>query len=191
MEFRWRHRHNDRLRRVPVGWNYTEVGAPCFPPDWAIAPDDVTLIRIATAYGACPPGSYPYRRPPGKCGYSPLVDALPADSVFEFTEQHRSLLTSMYWEASEDDELLTADPKRPYGDFTFYQIEMALRLGLIPAQKPADHDPMTPEIVEAMTELHFQMQPALLSVGPLGVHSTVSHGGVAALKRRRVRDICR
>ena len=37
----------------------------------------------------------------------------------------------------------------------------ALALGLIPAQKPADHDPMTPEIVHAMTALHFQMQPAL------------------------------
>lgn len=41
---------------------------------------------------------------------------------------------------------------------------MALHLGLIPAQKPVDHDPMTPEIVKAMTALHGQMQPALAGV---------------------------
>ncbi|MEU0494038.1 hypothetical protein [Mycobacterium sp. NPDC006124] len=38
---------------------------------------------------------------------------------------------------------------------------MALHLGVIPAQKPADYDPMTPAIVEAMTALHGEMQPAL------------------------------
>lgn len=164
MEIIWRQQYTERLRTVRVGWDGTESGAPCFPPDWEPRSDDLHLIRIAAAHGACPVGSYTYRRPPADFETSPLVDRLPQESLFEFTDQHRRLLAVMSWELTEpyfDEEIPGVDPKRPYGDFTFYQLEMALHLGLIPAQKPADHDPMTPDIVDAMTEIHGQMQPAL------------------------------
>ncbi|MCV7385027.1 hypothetical protein [Mycolicibacter longobardus] len=164
MELQWQTRHTQRLRAVRVGWDGVEVGAPCFPPDWEPEPDDLHLLRIAAAHGDCPPGAYSYQRPPPDHEYSFFVEELPDQSAFEFTDQHRSLLRVMSWELSDpyfDEDIPGADPKRPYGDFTYYQLEMALHLGLIPANKPDDHDPMTPEIVEAMTALHFQMQPAL------------------------------
>lgn len=164
MEIRWNTGHTDRLRTVHVGWDGTEVGAPCFPPDWEPEPDDLHLLRIAAIHGTCPVGTYRYRRPSAEHEYSPFVAQLADETDFEFSDQHRSLLAQMSWELSDpydDEDIPGADPKRPYGDFTFYQLEMALALGLIPAQKPADHDPMTPEIVQAMTALHFQMQPAL------------------------------
>ena len=164
VEIRWQQGHTDRLRAVRVGWDGAEVGAPCFGPDWNPEPDDVHLLRIAAAHGSCPLGSYPYRRPPAECDYSFFVEELPGDGVFDFTDRHRRLLAMMSWQLSDtygDDDIPGADPKRPYGDFTFYQLEMALHLGLIPAQKPADHDPMTPQIVDAMTTLHGEMQPAL------------------------------
>ncbi|MEH3139532.1 MAG: hypothetical protein PGN37_04975 [Mycobacterium kyogaense] len=164
MEITWRVQHTRRLRSAVVGWDGTEVGAPCFPPDWDTQPDDVHLLRIATGYGTCPPGSYPYRRPPEDVEFSPYVQGLAEENRFEFTDEHRTLLTAMSWELTDPydvEDIPGADPKRPYGDFTFYQLEMALHLGLIPAQKPADYDPMTPEIIDAMTQLHAQMQPAL------------------------------
>ncbi|GCA99810.1 hypothetical protein [Mycolicibacterium sp. NCC-Tsukiji] len=164
MEIRWNTDHTERLRRVVVGWDGTEAGAPCFPPGWEPEPDDLHLLRIAAAHGGCATGTYRYRRPPADIGYSPFVAQLTDAADFDFTDRHRALLARMSWELSDpydDEDIPGADPKRPYGDFTFYQIEMALTLGLIPAQKPPDHDPMTPEIAQAMTDLHFQMQPAL------------------------------
>ncbi|MCV7193319.1 hypothetical protein [Mycolicibacterium brumae] len=164
MRIRWENRHTERLRQARIGWDLAEVGAPCFSPDWVTEPDDIHLLRIAAVYGDCPPGNYRYRRPPRDFEYSFYVDELPDDGDFAFTAEHRTLLAAMSWELSDPyagDDIPGADPKRPYGDFTFYQLEMALALELIPAQKPADHDPMTPEIVEAMTALHFQSQPAL------------------------------
>lgn len=164
VEIRWQQGHTERLRAVRVGWDGTEVGAPCFPPDWNPEPDDVHLLRIATSHGTCPAGTYRYQRASADGEYSFFVEGLPDESAFEFTDQHRRLLAKMSWRLSDvygDSDIPGADPKRPYGDFTFYQLEMALHLRLIPAQKPADHDPMTPEIVDAMTTLHGQMQPAL------------------------------
>jgi hypothetical protein len=164
MEIRWNTSHTERLRAVRVGWDGTEVGAPCFPPDWESEPDDLHLLRIAAAYGACAAGTYRYLRPSGDHEHSPFVAQFVDASDFEFTVQHRTLLEQMSWALSDpygDEDIPGGDPKRPYGDFTFYQIEMALALGLIPAQKPPDHDPMTSEMVQAMTALHFQMQPAL------------------------------
>lgn len=115
------------------------MGAPCFPPDWETEPGDLDLLRIATRFGVCAAGEYRYRRPPADHEYSFFVEDLPESSTFGFSSQHRTLLAQMSWELSDpyfDDEVPGCDPKRPYGDFTFYQLEMALHLGLIPPKKP-------------------------------------------------------
>lgn len=141
-----------------------EIGAPCFPPDWHPEPDDLHAIQIATVHGSCAAGGYPYVRPPADHEYSLFVEQLPDTSTFELTGQHRSLLTALNWQLADPyfaADIPSADPKRPYGEFTFYQLDMAVHLGLIPATKPADRDPMTAEIVADMTALHGQMQPAL------------------------------
>ncbi|CQD17541.1 hypothetical protein A5731_16960 [Mycolicibacterium conceptionense] len=164
MELQWAPEHTERLRTVRVGWDGTEVGAPCFPPDWETEPIDLDLLRIATRFGVCAAGEYRYRRPPADHEYSFFVEDLPESSTFGFSSQHGTLLAQMSWELSDpyfDDEVPGCDPKRPYGDFTFYQLEMALHLGLIPPKKPEGEDPMTPELVTAMTDLHQRMQPAL------------------------------
>ncbi|GAT00667.1 hypothetical protein [Mycolicibacterium fortuitum] len=164
MELQWAPEHTERLRTVRVGWDGTEVGAPCFAPDWETEPGDLDLLRIAAGFGVCTAGEYTYQRPPADHEYSLFVEDLPEFSTFDFTGQHRTLLARMSWELSDpyfDDEVPGCDPKRPYGDFTFYQLEMALHLGLIPPKKPAGEDPMTPELVAAMTALHQRMQPAL------------------------------
>lgn len=164
MEISWEQRHTERLRSVRVGWDGTEVGAPCFPPNWETEPDDVTLLRIACGHGVCAAGEYDYRRPADDHEFSFYVQELPESTSFGLSDQHRALLATMSWELTDPyfgDEVPGCDPKRPYGDFTFYQLEMALHLGLIPAKKPDGEDPMTPELVDAMTELHFRMQPAL------------------------------
>ncbi len=164
MELTWESQHTERLRSARVGWDCCEVGAPCFPPEWTTEPEDLDLLRLACAHGECAPGIYDYRRPPSDHEYSFYVEELEGAIRFAFTEQHRALLKHMSWEMSDPyfgEEVPGCDPKRPYGNFTFYQLEMALHLGLIPAVKPEEEDPMTPEMVEAMTRLHQEMQPAL------------------------------
>lgn len=113
MEIRWGTSHTARLRQVCVGWDGTEAGAPCYPPDWETEPDDLHLLRIAAAHGVCPTGTYRYRRPPADHEYSPFVANLTDAADFDFTGQHRALLARMSWELSDpydDEDIPGADP---------------------------------------------------------------------------------
>jgi hypothetical protein len=78
--------------------------------------------------------------------------------TFDFTEQHKMLLqaASIRWhEWDEEDEGLYPtpgiDPKRPYGDRTYYELDMADALGMDYSEKL---DPY-------FQKLHFEMQSAL------------------------------
>jgi hypothetical protein len=78
--------------------------------------------------------------------------------TFDFTEQHRMLLraSSIRWlEWDEEDEGFYAtpgiDPKRPYGDRTFYKLDMADALGMDYSEQL---DPY-------FQKLHCEMQSAL------------------------------
>lgn len=107
------------MRAVRIGWDGTEVGAPCFPPDWETEPGDLDLLRIATAFGACAAGEYTYQRPPADPEYSFFVEELPETGPFGFTDQQRTLLANMSWELTDPyfgEEVPGCDPKRPYGD---------------------------------------------------------------------------
>ena len=122
VELQWGTEHTERLRSVRVGWDGTEVGAPCFPPDWDTATDDLDLLRIATGFGACATGEYGYQRPPADHEYSFFVEELPESGEFGFTDHHRTLLAHMSWELSDryfGEVVPVCDPKRPYGDFSF------------------------------------------------------------------------
>lgn len=158
-KFVWKDQHTAQLRKARVGWDTVESGAPCLDSG-----DEKLLkaLQIALLFGELTPGGYQYNKPKDM-EHSFFTEELPSQSVFKFTEDHRKLLRHMVIEMSEtwDGEVPGCDPKRPYGDFTAYQIEMALHLGRIPARKPEDHDPMTDEIYQDMTDLHHEMQPAL------------------------------
>ena len=157
--FVWKDQHTAQLRKAQVGWDTVESGAPCLDSG-----DEKLLkaLQIALLFGELTPGEYRYDKPKD-VDYSYFTEELPPQSLFKFTETHRELLRHMVIEMSEtwEGEVPGCDPKRPYGDYTSYQIEMALHLGRIPAQKPEGHDPMTEEIYEEMTDLHHEMQPAL------------------------------
>lgn len=101
MDLKWATEHTERLRAVRVGWDGTEVGAPCFAPDWETEPHDIDLLRIATGFGACATGEYGYQRPPADHEYSFFVQELPESGEFDFTDQHRTLLAQMSWELSD------------------------------------------------------------------------------------------
>jgi hypothetical protein len=166
VEITWQQHHTDRLRAVRVGWEVGEAGGPCFPPDWSgwePQPDDLHLLQIATQHGTCPVGGYVYRRPPEDFEFSPFVEGLPEESTFEFTDQHRALLSLINWIEFEDHEIGTpgADPKRPYGWGTIYQTDVAIYLGLCEEEAEVEDDDLPLEIDLALTQLHWQTQPAL------------------------------
>jgi hypothetical protein len=92
-----------------------------------------------------------------------LLDTNPTQAksqviTFDFTEQHRVLLQAacIRWEDwNEEGEGLyptpAIDPKRPYGDRTFYELDMADALGMDYSEQL---DPY-------FQTLHFEMQSAL------------------------------
>jgi hypothetical protein len=78
--------------------------------------------------------------------------------TFDFTEQHRILLQAASIRWHEWDEEVEGcyptpgiDPKRPYGDRTMFELDMADALGITYTE---DLDPY-------FQKLHFEMQPAL------------------------------
>lgn len=165
LKLTWTERHRQLLRSLKVGWDITEVGAPCLGPK-EYPKDCLAALQVAVLYGQLEPGLYNYERPPADHEVSLMVEKLPQRSQFHFTSEHRILLKHMQWEMSDpyfENQVPGCDPKRPYGNFTFYQLEMARHLGRIPQKAPreSDNQGMTPQLVTEMTELHHQMQPAL------------------------------
>ncbi len=151
------------IRHAPVGWDITEVGAPHLGYDDEVPDDALGLLEILLQEGELAPGDYAYSKPEG-LDTSFYVDALPDDSTFTFTAQHRHLLKMMAVEMSEvdtcDEEVPGVDPKRPYGAFTYYQLEMAQILEMIPEGYESG-ERLPEELEQRLTDLHHQMQPAL------------------------------
>lgn len=151
------------LREVPVGWDLCEVGAPYLAYDDEVPDHALALLEILLQEGELAPGDYAYSKPEGM-DFSFHAEALEDDSTFSFTDEHRQLLKAVALDMSEvdtaDEEVPGVDPKRPYGAFTFYQLEMADHLKLLP--EGFQQEQGLPEgMEERLTDLHHQMQPAL------------------------------
>ena len=144
-------------------------------------------------HGTLAPGRYPMiNLDPAQVraslrGYGDLTDddlaveritdehiAASADDTVTVTGDHLQLLANMEirWPSRSDsaDRLdggqypaAGADPKRPYGDFTFIEVDMARILGELPpppTDGPAIFEP-TPELARRLQRLHWQMLPTM------------------------------
>lgn len=106
-------------------------------------------------------------------GYDGVTDAdlgLDADGQVTIGDDHLRLLRDIdiRWPSEYDCEdrlaigrypAAAADSKRPYGDFTFIEVDMARILGVLPpppAQGPAVFEP-SPELAARLQRLHWQM----------------------------------
>jgi hypothetical protein len=93
------------------------------------------------------------------CTDGDLPILLPAERVFTFTvtDEHLKLLRHLNtreWQGIV--ELM--DMKRPYGDMTYYFIDMATALGEPPPPRDADDEPeFTPQQIERYLQLHREM----------------------------------
>lgn len=105
-------------------------------------------------------------------------DAGPADDgSFEFTEEHGRLIANMRWGAIDAESIVeeltpSDDPsvgegiwqspciwfKRPFGDLTYFQLEMAQHLGLAPESGEGE---LSQELENRMNFLYDQLHIAL------------------------------
>ena len=87
---------------------------------------------------------------------------------FQFKEAHRRLLDRAvlrwtdwprYFGADHMNPTPGIDPKRPYGDRTYFEIDMAEILGIPVKDEPSD--PFTPQQAKELVTLHHEMRQAL------------------------------
>lgn len=138
------------------------------------------VLGRALKHGALEPGRYPLRNVSADDvrramrGYD-ATDAdlgLDADEQVTITDDHLQLLRDIdiRWPSESDCEdrfaageypAAAGDPKRPYGDFTFIEVDMARILGVLP---PADDSGIfepSPELADRLQRLHWQMLVAM------------------------------
>jgi hypothetical protein len=145
--------------------------------------DMLPALQILAELGELPPGTYscdhklgglvPYlegRLVSYRRQDAPRKPVQPARIQLDFTEQHRKLLGAAVIEWNEDwadfgDRLHAVpgiDPKRPYGDMTYFEIDMAAVLGIKPAGKETKESPgFSKEQEDDLNKLHDQMKDAL------------------------------
>ena len=135
------------------------------------------VLEIALAFGRLEPGEYSY--PNRLAGRASIVSAdilaedgtpPPETIAVRVTPEHLQLLTraSIRWndwpdELGEDGLVAVPgfDPKRPYGNFTAFEVEMAQHLG-IPLEKDPDGVAILPPALgERLRRMHREMQPVL------------------------------
>lgn len=111
----------------------------------------------------------------GEAGLSDADLGLDADGMFSLAEDHLKLLREMtvewpsQWEVEDrldagDYPAAAIDPKRPYGDFTYIEVDMARILGRLPPP-PSDGQPAIfepdPALAAHLQRLHWQMLAAM------------------------------
>lgn len=166
IRFRLEQHHIDQLRRVRVSWDGAETGAPCLEPSGEYPKDLLYALQIAVLFGRLNPGKFVYSKPlGGDVEYSPLsVEELPEASSFWFQDDHRELLKHSVIQNSEvgwDGESVPGcDPKRPYGDFSYYQLEMAKHLHRPTTKNSDGYHQISEELESELTLLHHTMQAA-------------------------------
>lgn len=114
---------------------------------------------------------------PGRYALPPDFSDQAPDSSFDFRPEHLTLLHAALWRevgtddlpyvlAEEEDgqaiwPLPYIDGKRPYGDRSYYQIDMADILGKPYARNAQGQYILPPQKDEALKQLHLQTQAAL------------------------------
>jgi hypothetical protein len=159
-----------RLRRAVVVWSPVESGAPALLPSLAVldaeepdVPEAAELTAALEAFlerGRLEPGRYTCRNP--LAGHPMASRLLPpsaastatqAEVAFTVTAEHLKLLRAQRWES------LMVNPKRPYGDMSYFELDMAEVLGEPVVQ---DEDGQLPEgQVERLGRLHEETVAAL------------------------------
>lgn len=122
--------------------------------DKAIATLDDAL-EVFLDHGELPPGEY-------ECDWQAIElwsgEPVPGPgSRFELSKEHLALIRFM--SVRDQGGLPYIDPKRPYGDMTYFQLDMAIALD---EPLPPDGEPFSPEEEARYSGLHQEMLPALL-----------------------------
>ena len=97
---------------------------------------------------------------------------LDAAETVAISEDHLALLRNIEirwpseWDTEERLDLgeypaATADSKRPYGEFTFIEVDMARILGCLPPAPPDGAFEPEPELAARLQKLHWQMLGAI------------------------------
>ena len=165
IRFSLEQRHIDQLRKVKVSWDSAETGAPCLSPSGSYPKELLYALQIAFLFGELKPGPYLYKKPRGELmEYSLMIEEMPTSTKFHFSPDHRQLLRKSAIEESEvgwDGETVPGcDPKRPYGDLSYYELEMAQHLGRPTRKNQEGHLEIDEQTEEELTRLHHSMQAA-------------------------------
>jgi len=142
------------------------------------------VLNMFTLHGTLSPGTYSLRNVDaehlrnqmtgygGEAGVSDAEIGLTDDGRFKMTNDHIKLLRALEidWSNEWDNEERLAcgefpapacDPKRPYGDMTFIELDMAHILGEIPLTADGSNWEPDPKLAARLQQLHWQMLGAM------------------------------
>ena len=164
---RWTEGMGSNLSEAEVFWDFMEVGAPLVVlPNRGGELDPRKVIELSFLFAELPPGDYEYQKPESDVfEHHPDLEAKPEVRVFQFKEKHLKLIRSMSVRNSytfEDGKVLVGvDPKRPYGDLTYFEADMARVLGLPVGRNERNEFQLAPEVEQEMARLHLEMEMAV------------------------------
>jgi hypothetical protein len=130
------------------------------------------VVEVLMDLGELAPGHYEYDDPgeevTGPFREHNLVKVNDHRIGIEVTADHLKLLRALRTEMVDDGGTqigVMVNPKRPYGDMTYFELDMADILGIRPEGPPRKDQPkyreFTPAQLEKLGALHEQMQPVL------------------------------
>jgi hypothetical protein len=171
------------VRRLPVMWSPVESGAPAvYDLSKKTLPVPVETYRramraaeILIQLGELAPGRYEYDNPldPEDLATQPFVvhrrvEVKGNRVAVDVTREHLALMRVANTGIIDDggrDIGVEMDPKRPYGDMTYFELDMATTLGIVAEGPPRKDDPAHLDFSEPQLrrfdELHEQMEPVL------------------------------
>jgi len=171
------------VRALPVTWLSTESGAPAVydfsGQKTSLGTDDyrraMRVAEVLIQLGELEAGRFAYENTlePAEFAAQPFVQHRLAEVVenrvtIAVTEAHLKLLRAANTHLVDNggrDVGVEIDPKRPYGDMSYFQLDMARILGVVAdgsprADYPGLRDFSAPQL-HGLNELHEQMEPVL------------------------------
>lgn len=165
--FHWTGDTAKPLLGAEVYWDFMEGGAPLLVFQGGGSEKELLkAVQIAFRYGELPSGDYAYQKPEhAQLEHNDAVNALPTSSTFHFEEKHLKLIRHMVvrhsYSADGGEIWVGVDPKRPYGDFSYFEAEMAEILGKPTSRNEKNQVVLSPEVEQEMSRLHQDMSPAV------------------------------